>query len=85
MTIPEFAEDVKHMVPEIEESDLQLAYTGLRPKLVPPTDRGVADFVIQPDPEFPQVIQLVGIESPGLTAAPAIARHVLSLVEHILN
>jgi glycerol-3-phosphate dehydrogenase len=85
MTIPEFAEDVKHMVPEIEESDLQLAYTGLRPKLVPPTDRGVADFVIQPDPEFPHVIQLVGIESPGLTAAPAIARHVLSLVEHILN
>jgi glycerol-3-phosphate dehydrogenase len=85
MTIPEFAEDVKHMVPEIQQSDLQLAYTGLRPKLVPPTDKGIADFVIQPDPEFPQVIQLVGIESPGLTAAPAIARHVSSLVEQILN
>lgn len=85
MTIPEFAEDLKHMVPEIEESDLQLAYTGLRPKLVPPTEKGIADFVIQPDHEFPQVIQLVGIESPGLTAAPAIARHVSSLVEQILN
>jgi len=85
MTIPEFAADVKHMVPEIEEHDLQLAYTGLRPKLVPPDGTGIADFVIEPDREFPRVIQLVGIESPGLTAAPAIAQHVLSLVETILN
>lgn len=85
MTIPEFAEDVKHMVPEIREEDLQLAYTGLRPKLVPPNGKGIADFVIEPDREFPQVIQLIGIESPGLTAAPAIARHVSSLVSEILS
>jgi glycerol-3-phosphate dehydrogenase len=85
MTIPEFAEDVKHLVPEIEEADLQLAYSGLRPKLVPPSGHGIADFVIEPDREFPRVIQLVGIESPGLTAAPAIAQHVSSLVENILN
>jgi glycerol-3-phosphate dehydrogenase len=85
MTIPEFADDVKHMVPEIEEGDLQLAYSGLRPKLVPPTGKGIADFVIEPDREFPQVIHLVGIESPGLTAAPAIARHVSSMVSSILS
>jgi glycerol-3-phosphate dehydrogenase len=85
MTIPEFATDVKTMVPEIEEHDLQLAYTGLRPKLVPPKGHGIADFVIEPDREFPQVIQLVGIESPGLTAAPAIAQHVSSLVAQILE
>jgi glycerol-3-phosphate dehydrogenase len=85
MTIAEFAADVKQMVPEIEEGDLQLAYTGLRPKLVPPSGHGIADFVIEPDREFPQVIQLVGIESPGLTAAPAIARYVSSQMEIILN
>lgn len=85
MTIPEFADDVKQMVPEIEESDLQLAYTGLRPKLAPPSQKGMGDFVIEPDREFSQVIQLVGIESPGLTAAPAIARDVASMVEHVLN
>jgi glycerol-3-phosphate dehydrogenase len=84
LTIPEFAADVKGMVPEIKESDLQLAYTGLRPKLVPPTEHGIADFVIEPDREFPRVIQLVGIESPGLTAAPAIANHVSSLVAEVL-
>jgi glycerol-3-phosphate dehydrogenase len=85
MTVPEFAEDVKQMVPEIEKQDLQLAYSGLRPKLVPPSGKGIADFVIEPDREFPQVIHLVGIESPGLTAAPAIARHVAQLVAAVLN
>jgi len=85
VTIHEFAEDARQMVPEIEEHDLQLAYTGLRPKLVPPSGKGIADFVIEPDREFPQVIQLVGIESPGLTAAPAIARHVSSFVAQILD
>lgn len=85
IAIAEFAEDVKHLVPEIEERDLQLAYSGLRPKLVPPSGKGIVDFVIEPDREFPRVIQLVGIESPGLTAAPAIAKHVSSMVEQILN
>ncbi len=85
ITVPEFAEDVKHMVPEIEERDLQLAYSGLRPKLVPPSGKGIADFVIEPDCEFPRVIQLIGIESPGLTAAPAIARHVSSMVQETLR
>jgi L-2-hydroxyglutarate oxidase LhgO len=73
------------MLPDLEESDLQLGYTGLRPKLVPPGGQGIADFVIEPDKEVPRVIHLVGIESPGLTAAPAIAKHVSSLVEQVLN
>jgi glycerol-3-phosphate dehydrogenase len=83
--VSEFAADVKTMVPEIEEGDLQLAYTGLRPKLVPPGGHGIADFVIEPDREVPQVIQLIGIESPGLTAAPAIAEHIAQLVAEVLN
>jgi L-2-hydroxyglutarate oxidase LhgO len=84
MTVPEFAADVKTMVPEIDERDLQLAYSGLRPKLVPPGGSGIADFVIEPDREVPRLIQLVGIESPGLTAAPAIAQQVSELVANIL-
>ena len=38
------------------------------------------DFVITRDPAVPQAIHLVGIESPGLTAAPAIAEHVAQMV-----
>jgi glycerol-3-phosphate dehydrogenase len=85
MTVPEFVSDAQTMLPELEESDLQLGYTGLRPKLLPPGGHDIPDFVIEPDKEVPRVIQLVGIESPGLTAAPAIAKHVLSLVEETLR
>jgi glycerol-3-phosphate dehydrogenase len=85
IAVPEFAADAKTMLPELQESDLQLAYSGLRPKLVPPDGKGIADFVIEADTEFPQVIHLVGIESPGLTAATAIAAHVAGLVKEVFN
>jgi len=85
LPIAAFAESAKTLLPEIEERDLQLGYTGLRPKLAPPTHKGIMDFVITRDPNVPQAIQLVGIESPGLTAAPAIAEHVTQLVAQVLR
>jgi glycerol-3-phosphate dehydrogenase len=85
LPIAAFAESAKTLLPEIEESDLQIGYSGLRPKLVPPTGHGIADFVITRDPAVPQAIHLVGIESPGLTAAPSIAEHVAGLVAEILE
>jgi glycerol-3-phosphate dehydrogenase len=85
LPIADFAHSAKTLLPEIEESDLQLGYSGLRPKLVPPEGKGIADFVITRDPAMPQAIQLVGIESPGLTAAPSIAQHVAQLVAETLD
>lgn len=85
LNIGDFFEDARTLLPELEEADLQIAYTGLRPKLVAPGDTSFADFVIEPDRVVPQVIQLIGIESPGLTAAPAIAKYVLDLVKEVLN
>jgi|SRR5271167_1078912 len=85
LTVYEFFNDARTMLPELEESDLQLAYTGLRPKLVPPATRGFADFVMERDSEVPQVIQLVGLESPGLTAAPALAAYVAQLAGEVLD
>jgi glycerol-3-phosphate dehydrogenase len=84
MEIAQFATDAKTLLPEIEEADLQLGYTGLRPKLKAPGEAGVADFVIEPDREVPRLIHLIGIESPGLTAASAIAEHVAELVSRVL-
>jgi L-2-hydroxyglutarate oxidase LhgO len=85
LPIAAFAESARHLLPEIEEADLHLGYSGLRPKLVPPAGHGIADFVITRDPHVPQAIQLVGIESPGLTAAPAIAKYVAQLAKEILD
>lgn len=83
-TVADFAEGARILVPEITDDDLQLAYSGLRPKLVPPDQHGMADFVIERDARAAQMIHLVGMESPGLTAAPSIARQVAEMVGEIL-
>jgi len=84
LPIGDFVTSAKVLLPEIEQPDLQLAYSGLRAKLVPPEGKGIADFVITRDPQMPQAIHLVGMESPGLTSAPAIARYVAPMVSEIL-
>jgi L-2-hydroxyglutarate oxidase LhgO len=80
-----FARSAQALVPELAVEDLVPAYSGIRPKLVPPSGGGPADFVIQRDAAHPRVIHLVGIESPGLTAAPSIAEQVAELVRETLR
>jgi glycerol-3-phosphate dehydrogenase len=84
LPIEEFVRRAKSMLPEIEAADLQLAYSGIRAKLVPPGHQGIADFVIARDANVPRAIQLIGIESPGLTSSLAIAEQVVSLAANIL-
>jgi glycerol-3-phosphate dehydrogenase len=84
LPIEEFVRRAKPMLPEIEAADLQLAYSGIRAKLVPPGHAGIADFVIARDTNVPRAIQLIGIESPGLTSSLAIAEQVVSLAANIL-
>jgi glycerol-3-phosphate dehydrogenase len=85
LPIVDFARSAKMLLPEIEEKDLQLGYSGLRPKLVPPEHKGIVDFVITRDPLVAQAIHLVGMESPGLTAAPSVAEHVTEMVAEVLG
>ncbi len=82
--IESFAESARKLIPELRNEDLVQAYSGIRPKLVP-LGAPAADFIIERDTAFPQVIHLAGMESPGLTAAPAVARHVALLVTEFLN
>jgi glycerol-3-phosphate dehydrogenase len=84
LPIEEFVRRAKPMLPEIEAADMQLAYSGIRAKLVPPGHAGIADFVIARDTNVPRAIQLIGIESPGLTSSLAIAEQVVSLAANIL-
>jgi glycerol-3-phosphate dehydrogenase len=80
LPVEDFLHSAQTLLPELKLEDLHLAYSGLRPKLAPPEHHGLMDFVIIRDPVHPRAIQLVGIESPGLTAALAIARHVAPMV-----
>ncbi len=71
-----FYAEVRKYWPALPDGALVPAYAGVRPKIGPPgTD---ADFVIQ-GPEthgIPGLVNLFGIESPGLTASLAIANEV---------
>jgi L-2-hydroxyglutarate oxidase LhgO len=63
--------------PELADDSLQPAYSGIRPKLSGPGEAN-ADFVIQGAEAhgIAGLVNLFGIESPGLTSCLAIARHV---------
>jgi L-2-hydroxyglutarate oxidase LhgO len=67
--------------PALQDGSLQPAYAGIRPK-ISAAHEPAADFRID-GPEthgVPGVVNLFGIESPGLTASLAIADHVATLI-----
>jgi L-2-hydroxyglutarate oxidase LhgO len=70
-----FYNAVKTILPFIEIDDLMADQVGIRPKLQKPDD-AVKDFIIKNEEEkgFPNFINLIGIESPGLTSCMAIAK-----------
>ncbi len=70
-----FHESIAKYLPSVQLEDLSPDQSGIRPKLNM-KDGKEPDFIIQED--FPGFINLIGIESPGLTSAPAIARHILT-------
>jgi L-2-hydroxyglutarate oxidase LhgO len=76
-----FAQAIAQYFPDINANRLVPAYAGIRPKLVP-AGAAAADFSIQEYSavKLPGLIQLFGIESPGLTASLAIGEHVAELV-----
>lgn len=71
-----FVESLRHMLPDADPALLQPAWSGNRPKLTFQGAR-VPDFVIRRHGAW---IHTLGIESPGLTAAPAIAARVCALL-----
>jgi L-2-hydroxyglutarate oxidase LhgO len=77
-----FYDSIRKFLPFIEYDDLEPEMAGIRPKLQGPNE-DIKDFVIRDegDKGLPGFINLIGIESPGLTAAPAIAEYVLSLIQ----
>jgi len=72
-----FFEAAVKFLPFIKREDITPDMSGIRPKLQGPGE-DFRDFVISED--LPGFINLVGIESPGLTAAPAIARYVRGIL-----
>jgi L-2-hydroxyglutarate oxidase LhgO len=76
-----FAPVIAHYWPGIREEMLTPDYSGVRPKLSGP-GQAAADFRIDGPAAhgLPRLVNLFGIESPGLTASLAIAEHVMRLL-----
>ncbi|MBD2841008.1 NAD(P)/FAD-dependent oxidoreductase [Erythrobacter rubeus] len=77
-----FAAAIQTYLPGITADDLVPDYTGVRPKIVGPNEPD-GDFRIDGANHHgvPGLINLFGIESPGLTASLAIADHVAQIID----
>ena len=77
----EFYESAKRYLKFIEPDDLSPDISGIRPKLQAKGEPS-RDFVISEEEEkgYPGLINLIGIESPGLTASLAIAEYVGNMI-----
>jgi L-2-hydroxyglutarate oxidase LhgO len=73
---------IRRYWPTLPDGALMPSYSGIRPKIVPPAV-ATQDFLIQGPHEHgvAGLINLFGIESPGLTSSLAIADHVGGLIE----
>lgn len=80
-----FYDSVTRFLPFIDYDDLEPEMAGIRPKLQEPGE-DIKDFVIrdESDKGLPGFINLIGIESPGLTASAAIGKYVSGLIEELL-
>ncbi len=65
----------KKMVPAVSERELITSFSGSRPSMAG------EDFLIEPSKKVPGLIHAAGIQSPGLTASPAIGGYIRDLLK----
>lgn len=77
----EFFQAARCYLPDLQRTDLLPDFAGIRPKLQAPGE-AMRDFVIKEESAlgFPGWINLIGIESPGLTASLAIGEYVAAML-----
>jgi L-2-hydroxyglutarate oxidase LhgO len=80
-----FYQSAQKLFPGILPDELSPDMAGIRPKLQGPGDSEVKDFYIREESDrgFPRFINCIGIESPGLTSAMAIADHIATILSDI--
>jgi L-2-hydroxyglutarate oxidase LhgO len=80
-----FYAEVRKYWPQLQDNALQTGYAGMRPKINAPTE-AAADFMIQgpQDHGIAGLVNLFGIESPGLTSSMAIGQRVAAILAESL-
>jgi glycerol-3-phosphate dehydrogenase len=77
-----FVEAARKFVPQVTAADLEYAYAGVRPKY---TRNGTSDFMVRLEETGPPLVNLIGIDSPGLSACMALGRHVSRITIPLLS
>ncbi|MFP4377507.1 MAG: FAD-dependent oxidoreductase [Spirochaetales bacterium] len=65
----------QRLIPSVSGKDIITSFAGLRPTLAS------GDFFIAESQAIPRLIHVAGIQSPGLTAAPAVGEYVKDLLK----
>lgn len=77
-TMEQLKKEAFELMPMIRNFGFIKSYSGMRPKLFnSQSGSNFEDFHIAESENNPRFINLIGIESPGLTSSPAIARHIV--------
>lgn len=81
-----FYESIRRYLPSLSQESLHPDLSGIRPKLQGPGEP-CRDFVIREETQagYPGLINLIGMESPGLTACVAVARMIRNMVRQVLD
>ena len=76
-----FYAEVRRYWPGLQDGALQAGYAGIRPKIQAPHEPAM-DFLVQGPQQhgLPGLVNLFGIESPGLTSSLALAEHVVKIL-----
>ena len=75
--LDEISKGAKRLVPGINLRAVITSFAGVRP--TPTTD----DFHIAPSEKIPELLNLVGIESPGLASSPAVSDYAIGKLEEM--
>jgi glycerol-3-phosphate dehydrogenase len=76
-------EGAKDLMPSIPLNEIIYGFSAVRSKITPPEEKTSRDFIIQEDLE--NFINLIGMESPGLTSSPAIAKMVVGMIKQKMD
>jgi glycerol-3-phosphate dehydrogenase len=78
--INEVYEGAKKLIPHLPHQDLVTSFAGLRANI-----EGRDDFIIEVSKRVRGFINVAGIESPGLSSAPAIAEMVINILQDVTD
>ncbi len=81
--VKQLIDGAKNLLPSIPLNQIIHGFSAVRSKITPPEEKGSRDFIIREDIE--NFVNMIGMESPGLTSSPAIARLVVQMIKERID